>query len=167
MRTTPSRSSPTKPAETATVYLDGAIVASGSTLATYTTGGQINLGQFVGGGFLSTSEFDDFRVYQGLLTGTQIAALSGATKPPAPTNLTGVGGNGFATLAWTGVSGAAYNLKRSLTSGGAVHDGCQQYRHNHLHRFGPDGRRDVLLRRDGGQYGGRKRKLQSGGGLRR
>ena len=64
------------------------------------------------------SEFDDFRIYQGLLTGTQIAALSGAVKPAAPTNLTGVGGNGFVTLTWTGVSGAAYNVKRSLVSGG-------------------------------------------------
>ncbi len=105
-------------AGTATIYLDGAVVASGTTITNSATNGQINLGQFVGGAFLSASEFDDFRIYQGLLTGPQIAALSGAAKPSAPTNLAGVGGNGFATLTWTGVSGAAYNVKRSLTSGG-------------------------------------------------
>ena len=105
---------------TATIYLDGAVVASGSTNGTnYQTTGQIFIGQFSDGNFLSTSKFDEFQIYRGAISAATVATLSGVSlPPPAPTNLAGVSGNGSASLTWTGVTGASYNLYRSLSATG-------------------------------------------------
>ena len=104
---------------TATIYVDGAVVATGPTLTGYETNSQITIGQFAGGTFLSTSKFDEFQIYRGLISAATVASLSGVTTPPpAPTNLVGVAGNSLATLSWTGVTGASYNLYRSLSATG-------------------------------------------------
>ena len=103
----------------ATIYVDGVVVASGATLTGYETNTPFTIGQFTGGTFLSTSKFDEFQIYRGLITASTVATLSGiSTVPAAPTNLTGVAGNSQATLSYTGVSGASYNLYRSLSATG-------------------------------------------------
>ena len=103
----------------ATIYVDGAVVASGATLTGYETNTQISIGQFTGGTFLSNSKFDEFQIYRGLISASTVATLSGiSTVPAAPTNLTGIAGNSQATLSYTGVNGASYNLYRSLSATG-------------------------------------------------
>ncbi len=55
---------------------------------------------------------------QAFVNGIEILGAGVAPIPPAPTNLTAVGGNAQASLSWTASPGAtSYNIKRSLTSG--------------------------------------------------
>jgi Concanavalin A-like lectin/glucanases superfamily len=75
---------------------------------------------------LSVSNFhrgkvDDFRIYNRVLTPTQVQLLAaGYTEPGAPTGLVASAGSGAVQLTWTAVAGTnAYNLKRALVSGAA------------------------------------------------
>ena len=67
---------------------------------------------------------DDFRIYNGVLTSSQIAELYSTeiiTVLTTPTGLTAAGGNGLVELSWDANSEqylAGYNLYRSTSSGG-------------------------------------------------
>jgi fibronectin type 3 domain-containing protein len=60
---------------------------------------------------------DDFRLYAGALSASDIAALA---APIQTTGLTATGGNGQVALAWNATSGAtSYTVRRATASGGA------------------------------------------------
>ncbi len=60
---------------------------------------------------------DDFRLYAGALSASQITALA---APIQTTGLTATGGSGQIALTWTATSGAtSYTVRRATTSGGA------------------------------------------------
>lgn len=63
---------------------------------------------------------DDFRIYDYVLTPTQITALAaGGTEPSAPTGLAATGGMNQVSLTWNpDPSATSFNLQWSLVSGG-------------------------------------------------
>jgi hypothetical protein len=103
------------------IYLDGFMVAAGpvsdGTDAPLTG---FTLGHWPLSGNFHRGKLDDFRIYDRVLTSTQIQLLAaGHTEPVAPTGLTATSGPGQIQLSWTGVVGAtSYAVKRSLVPGG-------------------------------------------------
>ena len=106
---------------TGTLYVDGAQVGQNtamtltpSSLGT-TTLNYIGKSQFSGDPYLN-GLVDDFHIYSGALTATQIATLYGGLSAPT---VTVTAGNTQNTLSWTTVSNATtYVVLRSTTSGG-------------------------------------------------
>ena len=88
----------------------------------------IGINDPAGGGarYQADGVVDDVRIYDRVLTGTEITTLANGgivgdppvPLPAAPTGLTATGGVGQITLSWTPVAGAnGYNVKRSNISG--------------------------------------------------
>jgi hypothetical protein len=79
------------------------------------------LGAWKGAGLYHPGLLDDFRIYNRVLSAQEISGLaSGDSGPAAPTGLVGTPGPSQITLTWNAVPGAtAYNVKRSLVSGGS------------------------------------------------
>jgi hypothetical protein len=64
---------------------------------------------------------DDFRIYAGALSASEIASVYSPLT--APQNVTATSGNGQATLSWSSVTNAArYKVKRASASGGPYAD---------------------------------------------
>ena len=108
-------------AGTRTLYVDGAIVASGA--AQYASGN----GSMVIGGASGVSEYlsgavDDVRIYNLALSATQVAnAYGSSTLPPAVTVFPPSASTGQITLNWTSATGASgYNVYRGTSSGGEI-----------------------------------------------
>jgi len=100
------------------VYVDGVPRGSGAGPTGPRTApptlriGSIQTG--VASGFLNGA-IDDVRLYDRVLTASEVAAL---LLPPVPTGLTALPGDGRVTLNWAASSGATnYYVKRSLVSG--------------------------------------------------
>jgi fibronectin type 3 domain-containing protein len=107
---------------TGTLYVDGQQVGqnTGMTLRPSdlgaTTQNWIGRSQFGSDPYLA-GRVDDFRIYAGALTTSDIAALA---APIQTTGLTATGGNGQVALAWNATTGAtSYTVRRSTVSGGA------------------------------------------------
>ena len=112
------------------LYVDGAPVGTNSAMF-YTpdmigslmnaTNNYIGRSAFGNDPYLN-GKVDDFRIYNGALSGAQIAALYALTPvaPAAPTNLIATAASASViNLAWAPVSGATnYLVQRSLVSGG-------------------------------------------------
>jgi hypothetical protein len=104
------------------IYLDGVQVA----VEAVSDGPDTPLTGFVLGTWPhSVSNFhrgkvDDFRIYDRVLTPTQIQLLAaGFTEPGAPPALNASAGAGAVQLTWTAAAGAsAYAVKRALVTGG-------------------------------------------------
>jgi hypothetical protein len=102
------------------IYLDGVEVAS----STVSDGPDIALnGLAIGAwpaGAFHAGLIDDFRIYNSVLTPTQIAALAaGNTEPSAPAGLAATGGMNQVDLTWTpDPSASSFNLLWSTTSNG-------------------------------------------------
>ena len=103
------------------IYLDGVQVA----VQPVSDGPDTPLTGFVLGSWPSVSNFhrgkvDDFRIYNRVLTSTQVQLLAaGYTEPTAPTSLVASAGSGDVQLTWTAAAGAsAYNVKRAGVAGG-------------------------------------------------
>jgi|SRR6185295_600294 len=102
------------------IYLNGALVASG----TISDGPNaplsgLTIGYWAMFNNKHKGKIDDFRIYDRVLTASQVQLLAaGYTEPAAPT-LTANAGAGLVQLDWTSVTGAAsYAVRRSQTPGG-------------------------------------------------
>lgn len=103
------------------IYFDGVLVSStpvsdGPTVAL--TG--LTLGAWPFSNDFHRGKIDDFRIYNRVLTSSQIQLLAaGHTEPAAPTALVATGAAGQIQLSWTAAVGAGgYNVKRGTTTGG-------------------------------------------------
>ncbi|HVE41961.1 MAG TPA: LamG domain-containing protein [Planctomycetota bacterium] len=104
------------------IYLDGVQVAA----QPVSDGPDTPLTGFTLGTWpLSVSNFhrgkvDDFRIYNRVLTPSQVQLLAaGYTEPAPPSSLGASAGSGAVQLTWTAAAGAsAYTLKRGLVAGG-------------------------------------------------
>jgi autotransporter-associated beta strand protein len=106
---------------TGTLYIDGQQVAQNTAMTLRpsdlgsTTQNWIGRSQY-NDPYLS-GRVDDFRIYAGALTASDIAALA---APIQTTGLTATGGNGQIALAWSSTTGAtSYTVRRATVSGGA------------------------------------------------
>jgi len=104
------------------IYLNGTLAVSSTTpkgpTVTFTGA---NLGAWKSAGLYHPGQLDDFRIYDRVLSAPEITALAaGNSGPAAPTGLAGAPGAGQITLTWNAAATAtAYNVKRSLVSGGS------------------------------------------------
>ena len=101
-------------------YVDGTLIntvpSSFALQGIPLTLGKIHLGENYFNGLL-----DDVRLYNRVLTQTEITSLAaGSFGPAAPVGLTATPGSGSVTLNWTsGPSGTVYNIKQSSVLGGS------------------------------------------------
>jgi len=103
------------------IYFNGTLAGSVATSSGPTvplSGAQI--GAWTGSSLYEKGMIDDFRIYNRVLSVTEIQGLaSGNSGPSAPTGLAAVPGNAQINLTWNPVSGATgYNLKSATVSGG-------------------------------------------------
>ena len=101
------------------VYVDGVLEATGTGATTARTGPpSFRVGCIQSGVNFLIGSIDEVRIYNRALSSGEVATL--ASLPALPTGLAAIGGNAQIGLSWTVASGAtSYQLKRSLTSGGA------------------------------------------------
>ena len=107
---------------TGTLYVDGQQVGQNTALTQRpsdlgtTTQNWIGRSQYGTDPYLA-GRVDDFRLYAGALSSTEIAALA---APIQTSGLAATGGSGQIALAWTATTGATgYTVRRATTSGGA------------------------------------------------
>jgi hypothetical protein len=108
-------------AGTGILYVDGVPAATNTISLTpaslgATTQNWIGRSQYPADPYLN-GLVDDFRIYSGVLSPTEIASF--VTPLAAPAGFTGTRGDGLAILSWSGAINAnGYNLKRSLVNAG-------------------------------------------------
>jgi lysophospholipase L1-like esterase len=104
-----------------TVYVDGVSRGTGTgptASRSAPPGLRIGASQPGGSAFLNGT-LDDVRLYNRILSATEIAALASGAKPAAPAGVAAIPGNGSIALNWTAPSTATgYYVKRATTSGG-------------------------------------------------
>jgi hypothetical protein len=102
------------------IYLDGVLVASGNV----SDGPDVPLsgltiGYWARFGNRHKGKIDDFRIYNRVLTASQIQLLVGGSTEPGSPVLTAAPGLGRTNLTWTSTAGAtSYRVKQSPNSGG-------------------------------------------------
>lgn len=100
-----------------TVYVDGILSGSGTgPTGARTAPPNLRIGSLQTGNNFLNGVIDDVRLYDRVLSASDIAALS--SPPAAPTGLAASAGDGQAALSWSASVGAtSYYVKRSTTSG--------------------------------------------------
>lgn len=103
------------------LYVDGVAVGTNSSMSLNpsslgsTTQNYIGKSQFADPYF--NGMVDEFRIYNGALSASEVATL--LTSLAAPTNLTATASNSLVDLKWNSVTRAtSYNVRRSATNGG-------------------------------------------------
>ena len=101
------------------VYVDGVLRGSGTgATGSRTFPPSLRIGSLQTGGNFLNGTLDDVRLYDRILTATEIAAWP-ADNSPRPQNVTATPGNAKITLSWNAVSDATgYTVQRSAASGG-------------------------------------------------
>ena len=132
------------------IYLDGAVLINNAPLTTPfpTANPIINLG--TDGYFTSTSKFDDFRIYQGILTDAQVLTLRRplvrASRPDEPCGQSAQRGR-VSDLDGRGGRDQLHGQAQRGPEPPEVFTTIGTTTGNHLFGHGPDERRDLLLRR--------------------
>ncbi|HZI30866.1 MAG TPA: glycoside hydrolase family 76 protein, partial [Candidatus Binatia bacterium] len=106
------------------VYVDGSLQATGTgNKNSLNATSHLLFGAIASGGGYFVGSLDEIKFYARTLSSDEVAALYNCrTVPPAaaPANLTATAGNGQVQLNWwSAPNSTSYNVKRSLTNGGA------------------------------------------------
>jgi hypothetical protein len=102
------------------IYLDGVLVAQGSVSdGPDAPLSGLTIGIWAMFNNRHKGKIDDFRIYNRVLTASQVQLLAGGFTEPAAPTLSALAAPGRVQLSWTSVSGAAsYEVRRSQTPGG-------------------------------------------------